>query len=315
MLRAMWTGSISFGLVSIPVKAVPAQSTRDVTFELLHEPCGTRVQTRRYCPTCQRDAPSEELVRGYQFRKGQYVRFDQEELDAIVPATHHTLRILDFVDLAEIDPVYYEKPYYLRPAPGGERTYALLHRAMEAKGRVGVGKVAFRNREHLAVIRPYEHALVLETIAFPDEVRAVEEAVEPQDLHVDERELQMADMLIESMSGDFDPARYRDEYRDVLAKRIEEKVHGDGAAHAPAPTPRAKGEVVDLMEMLRKSVAAEQGVRAGAEDAPESSAAGKKQRNADEQEAPAEKRERTPAGAKSEKVVRPRRRRREKQAA
>lgn len=307
MLRAMWNGSISFGLVSIPVKAVPAQSSRDITFELLHEPCGTKLETRRFCPTCGREAASDELARAYQHSKGEYVRFRQEELDDLAPATRHTLRILDFVDLTEIDPVYYEKPYYLRPAPGGERTYALLHRAMVEKGRVGVGKVAFRNREHLAVVRPFQHALVLETIAFPDEVRAVDEAVEPLDLEVDERELRMADVLLESMSAAFDPERYHDEYRHVLIKRIEEKVHGGGSVEAPVAAPRGKGEVVDLMEMLRQSVAAEQGARDGEGKAGEAEL---------EALAGAKTKRSAPSGAgKSDKVVRPRRRAREKQPA
>ena len=254
MLRAMWTGSISFGLVSIPVKAVPAQSPRDIRFELLHRECHTKLQTKRFCPHCNRDVPAEETVRGYRYAKGEYVLVEQSDLDALDTPAKHTLQLVDFVDLAEVDPVYFEKPYYLQPAPGGERTYALLHRAMSEKKLVGIGRVALREREHLALVRPMEHALVMETIAFPDEVRAVDEAVPPIDARVDERELQMATFLMDHLHAPFDPGKYQDQYREDLTRLIEAKVEG-GTVQAPqvAETPR-KGDVLDLMEMLRKSV-------------------------------------------------------------
>jgi len=267
MLRAMWTGSISFGLVSIPVKAVPAQVSKDLRFELLHEPCKTKVKTRRYCPHCEREVPDDEIARGYQYRKGDYVLLDEGDLENVTTPAKHTLQIMDFVDLKEVDPIYFEKPYYLQPAPGGERTYTLLREAMEKKGRVAVGKVAFREREHLAVVRPLEHALVLETIAFPDEVRALEEAVPEIDVKVDERELHMADLLIENLTGHFDPEKYTDDYRDELLRRVSAKVEGGTVKATAAPKAPAKGEVLDLMEVLRRSVEAAQGGRAAKEPA------------------------------------------------
>jgi DNA end-binding protein Ku len=261
MLRAMWTGSISFGLVSIPVKAVPAQSPKDIRFELLHRECNTKLQTKRYCPHCNRDVPPEETVRGYAYTKGQYVLVEQSDLDTLDTPAKHTLRLVDFVDLGEVDPVYFEKPYYLQPAPGGERTYALLHRAMTAKRLVGIGRVALRERDHLALVRPLEHALVMETIAFPDEVRAVDEAVAPLDVAVDERELQMAEFLMEHLHASFEPTKYRDDYREELTRLIETKVEGGTVeARKVADGPR-KGEVLDLMEMLRKSVEVLEGDR------------------------------------------------------
>jgi DNA end-binding protein Ku len=257
MLRAIWSGSISFGLVGIPVKAVPAQSPKDIRFELLHGPCHSKTSTKRYCPQCEREASEEEMVRGFQYSKGQYVLLEPAELEALGTPAKRTIQILDFVDMADVDPVYFEKPYYLQPSEGGERTYALLHRAMQDSGRVGIGKVALREREHLALIRPCRHGLVMETIAFPDEVRSIEDAVAPIDVKIDERELQMAHLLISSMTGQFTPEKYRDEYREGLTRLIEEKVEGGTVAAKAAPAP-ASSSVSDLMEMLRRSVEAMQ---------------------------------------------------------
>lgn len=265
MLRAIWSGSISFGLVGIPVKAVPAQSPKDIRFELLHGPCHSKTSTKRYCPRCEREVSEDEMVRGFQYSKGQYVILEQAELESLGTPAKRTIHILDFVDMADVDPVFFEKPYYLQPSEGGERTYALLHRAMAESGRVGIGKVALREREHLALIRPCRHGLVMETIAFPDEVRTIDDAVAPIDVNIDERELQMANLLITSMTTDFTPEKYRDDYRDALTRMIEEKVEGGTVTAASAPAP-ASSSVSDLMEMLRRSVEAMQEVRPDGEN-------------------------------------------------
>ena len=206
-----------------------------------------------------------EVVRGFQHTKGQYVLIEPSDLEAIGSPAKRTIHIMDFVSMDEVDPVYYEKPYYLQPTEGGERTYALLLKAMQESGKVGIGKVALREREHLTLIRPLEHALVMETIAFPDEVRTVEEAVPPVTASIDERELQMAHMLINSMSAPFTPSKYRDEYRESLTRMIEEKVEGGSVTAKAAPAPASAG-VSDLMEMLRKSVQL-MGSENGAEEA------------------------------------------------
>lgn len=263
MLRAFWSGSISFGLVGIPVKAVPAQSSRDVRLETLHRKCRTKLATRRFCPTCDEEVAPEDTVRGYAHSKNDYVLLEDDELDSVDTPTRHTIRILDFVEMKEVDPIYYESPYYLRPAPGGERTYALLHKAMSESGRVGIGKVAFRERERLALVRPYDYALVLETLAFPDEVRALEQAVEPPDVSLDERELKMAFSLIDTLAAPFEPTRYQDEHRAALISLIDQKVAGGTVRRTSAPSANGKTEVVDLLEMLRKSVQAVETERGG----------------------------------------------------
>ncbi len=259
MLRASWTGSITFGLVAIPIKAIPVQSPKDIRFELLHQPCSGKMQSKRYCPRCERDVEEGEVVRGFQHAKGQYVMVAPEETEALVTPAKRTIQIVDFVSLAEIDPIYYEKPYYLQPTEGGERTYALLHRSMADRGKVGIGKVALRDRESLAAIRPLKHALVMEIIAWPDEVRAIEDAIPPIDAKIDERELQMGHLLINTLSGPFDPEKYQDEYRNALTRLIEAKVEGGAVSVAAAAAP--KQEVSDLMEMLRRSLEATQAVR------------------------------------------------------
>jgi DNA end-binding protein Ku len=266
MLRAIWSGSISFGLVGIPVKAIPAQSAKDIRFELLHGPCHSKTSTKRHCSKCERDVAEDEMVRGFQHTKGQYVLVEPEELEALGTPAKRTIQILDFVEMTDVDPVYFEKPYYLQPSEGGERTYALLHRAMKEAGRVGIGKVALREREHLALIRPVEYALVMETISFPDEVRTLHEAVTPLEVKIDDRELQMAHMLIQSMTSSFQPEKYHDEYREALTRLIEEKVEGGTITAKAAPAP-AGDAVSDLMEMLRRSVEATQTERTAGEAA------------------------------------------------
>jgi len=284
MLRAIWSGSISFGLVGIPVKAVPAQSPKDVRFELLHGECNSKTKTTRYCPKCEREVPDEEMVRGYQYAKGQYVIISPEEFEAMGTPAKRTLQILDFVDVAEVDPIYFEKPYFLQPGDGGERTYALLHRAMVESNRVGIGKVALREREHLALIRPHEHGLVMEILAFPDEVRGIDAAVPPLEVKLDDREMQMAQMLIQSMTSTFDPAKYHDEYREQLGEMIQKKVEG-GTIAAPATPAAPTGAVSDLMEMLRRSLEATGGAPPAA--APEPAEPAAKKGKATEEEAEA----------------------------
>lgn len=252
-MRAIWKGAVSFGLVSIPVKVVPARVDRDIHFTYLHKTCGTRLQMRRYCPTDEMLVEEPDQIRAYEYARDRYVPVSREETDAIRVESSRTVRILDFVEASEIDPIYYERPYYLTPDRGGERTYVLLRRAMEATGRAGIGKVALReSREHLAVVRVLDRALVMETIAYPDEVRS-EEVLEqlPGEIEVDPRELSMAVELVRALAAPFDPGRYKDEYRETVQALIEAKRHGQTVQPMLPPE---RPEVGDLMEALRRSV-------------------------------------------------------------
>lgn len=252
-MRSLWKGSISFGLVNIPVRLYPATQDRDVEFRLLHRRCRTPIRYQRFCPTCGEAVGAEEMVRAYEWQRDVYVPVEEEELERLPPAAQRTIRILDFVSLDEIDPLYFDRSYYLEPVEGAERSYALLRRAMGESGRVAVAQVAFRQKEHLASVRVYrDRALVLETMHYPDEVR------DPSALHgvtgeveVDPRELELAHTLIERLTVPFDPAKYRDRYREALLELVARKAQGQ---KWELPRPQEPVGVESLLEALRESV-------------------------------------------------------------
>jgi DNA end-binding protein Ku len=259
-VRSLWKGTISFGLVTIPVKLYAATEEKGLHFNLLHEECRTPIQYRKFCPTCEREVAAEEIVKGYEFEKGRYVLVTEEELASIPVAAKKTVEILDFVDLTEIDPVFYDKTYYLEPGEGGAKAYALLRRAMAETGKIAMAKVIIRSKESLAAIRLFkEGVLAMETMYFPDEVRSTaglsaiaEPALKPQ-------ELAMARDLILSLSMPFDPGKYQNEYRDAVLEVIAAKAHGEEAVQ-PVEKPE-RGRVVDLMAALRASIRAAEEAR------------------------------------------------------
>jgi DNA end-binding protein Ku len=253
-MRSMWKGSISFGLVTIPVKLYAATEAKDVRFNLLHEQCRTPVQYRKWCPVCDREVAADEIVKGYEFERGRYVTVSEADVESIPVAAARTLDIVDFVRLEQIDPIFFERTYYLEPGEGGAKAYALLRRALEETGRIAIARVVIRSKESLAVIRVFQNGvLAMETMHFPDEVRSpagltgvVEPDLRPQ-------ELEMATNLIASMSsGEFRPEQFRNEYRQALLDLIDAKVSGEETVQAEAPPER--GRVVDLMEALRASI-------------------------------------------------------------
>ncbi|HXF71632.1 MAG TPA: Ku protein [Actinomycetota bacterium] len=252
MPRAMWKGAISFGLVTIPVAVYPATEERSLRFHQLHGKDGGRIRYRRVCSTCGEEVPLEEIVKGYEYEKDRYVTLTEDELAAVPVESSRTIAIERFVDLEEIDPIYFKKSYYLVPEEVGARAYALLREAMSRDGKVGIAKVSFRDKEHLATLRFRGKAFVLETMFWPDEIREAEGV----DVEVKARpqEIEMARQLIESLSGPFEPAAYRDEYREKLLEIVERKVAGEEITVAAAPP--ASEPVVDLMEALKRSVAA-----------------------------------------------------------
>lgn len=251
-MRSMWKGAISFGLVNIPVKLYTATEKKDVKFNYLHSVCKTPVQYKKICPVCDREVPMEEIVRGYEYQKGKYVLIAEEDLENLPAATAKAVEILDFVSLAEIDPLFYDKSYYLVPNEGGQKPYALLKKAMEDTGKIAVARVMIRTKQSLAVIRVHQEALVLETMFFPDEIRPAKYLSELEfsaDLH--ENELKMAVSLIENLASSFEPEKYTDQYRAALQQVIQAKIAGEEIS---VPARETAGKVVDLMDALRASI-------------------------------------------------------------
>lgn len=254
-MRSLWNGSISFGLVNIPVKMYAATQRQSIKFRYLHSKCQTPIKYEKVCPVCQTEVQDEEIVYGYEYDRGRFVIIDEEELHALPSKQSRTIDIIDFVDLAEIDPVYFDKTYYLEPNQGGTKPYVLLRQAMEATQKVAIAKVQLRSKESLAAIRTTHNALVLETMFFPDEVRSTQTLSgleQPVDIH--ENELKMAINLIENLAEEFDPQKYTDNYRKELLELIEQKIAGEEVVTPKAP-PKT-GKVVDLMAALEASVKA-----------------------------------------------------------
>jgi len=250
--RAIWSGTISFGMVSIPVRLYTATESHDVRFHLLHKRDGVRLKNVRWCPKDEKAVPWDEVVRGFEYAKGNYVPISDEDLEHVPVKTVHTVDISDFVKLKDVDPIYFDKAYYLAPEETGVKAFWLLRQALEQTGRAAVAKVAIRDKENLCLVRPYQDVLSMETMFYANEIRSTEEIAVDQ-ARVSPKELQMAVSLIENLSDGFDPQRYADEYQAALKKLIDAKVEG---APLPAP-PSEKGEkVVDLMAALRASVEA-----------------------------------------------------------
>jgi len=253
--RPIWSGAISFGLVNVPVKVFSATSSKDVRFHQLDAKSKSRIKQKRVSATTGEEVPFEDIIKAYEIAPDNYVTITPEELDALDPKATKTIDIEDFVDLDQIDPVYYERPYYLVPDKGGQKAYALLRNAMRESNKVGIARVVLRTKQYLAAIRPLDDALVMETMLFADEVNPLDELDLPgPDVDVTEREEKMARSLIDSLTTDFEPDKYHDEYRERVLELIEQKASGqeivveESAEEAP--------RVVDLMAALEASLAA-----------------------------------------------------------
>jgi DNA end-binding protein Ku len=252
-LRPLRNATISFGLVSIPVRFYSATKSEDIHFNLLHESCGNRVNRKWWCPYHEEIVSSDELVRGYEVSKNKYVTFTDEEIEALETDDNRALDITEFVDLHEIDPVFFEKAYYLGPAPGGGKTYKLLAAAMKKHDKVAVARWVAAGKEHLVVVRPYEKGLVLHTMYYADEVRDFS-AIDIEDAPVREKEVALAEMLIDELTEKkFNPLQFKDEYRERLLDRIKAKAHGKAIVVEEKEEEKG-GEVIDIMEALRRSL-------------------------------------------------------------
>jgi DNA end-binding protein Ku len=264
----MWSGAISFGLVNVPIKLYSAVSKKTVRFHQLNGETGSRIAQKRVDSATGEEVPYENLVKGYELTKDRYVLITPDELETLEPEKSRTIDIEDFVDLSEIDPVYYDHPYYLVPDKGAAKAYGLLLNAMKESGRVAIARVILRSKEQLVAIRPGHEGTVLmmETMIFADEVVPtgdIDGLPDAEELQVSEREIKMAQQLIESLVTDFEPERYKDEYREKVLELIERKAAGEEITAAPeAPAP---AKVPDLMAALEASLAA---VRSDDDDKP-----------------------------------------------
>jgi DNA end-binding protein Ku len=250
--RAIWSGSISFGLVNVPVRMYSAISETDLRFHLIHEPDGGRIGYQKICKEEGEPVPEDEIVKGFEFKEDEFVVLTDEDFDAAKAEGVKSIEISDFVPYDEIDPIFFEKTYYLGPQSGGEKVYALLREAMEKTGLAGIAKFVMRDRQHLGCLRVREGTLTLEKMFFHDEVRPIDE-IAPRDAKVSKSELDMATSLIEQFTGKFEPEKYEDTYREALCDVIRAKRKGKTIT---APEPEAEEEPTDLMAALRASVEA-----------------------------------------------------------
>jgi DNA end-binding protein Ku len=253
MPSSTWKGYLTFGLISIPIRLSPAARTERISFNQLHKVCHTRLKQPLFCPTCDRMVERSEVEKGYEYEKGQYLLFSQEELDEVEPETARTMDILEFVKLDEIDPVYFDASYYVIPEEPGQRAYQLLMEAMEKSGYAGIAKIAMHNREYIVIIRPREHGLTLHTMFYNNEIRPAAEYGHTDKALIKEQERTLAEQLIESLAAPFEPGKYQDTYQNGLRELIDAKASGRKISvvpHAASKTP-----VIDLMEALKKSLA------------------------------------------------------------
>ena len=262
MARAIWSGSISFGLVNIPVKLYNAVSRKNVSFNQIDARTQSRVRMQRVNAEGE-EVPYEQIVKGYELSPDRYVLISPEELDSLDPEATHTVDIEQFIDLAEIDPIFYDSPYYVAPVKAAEKPYVLLVRAMEEQDKVAIARFVMRTKQYLAALRPKDGKLLISTMVYADEVVPDKEIAEYdglEDITVSDKELAMAKQLIESLSGDFEPGEFRDEYREKVLDLIEQKAAGVETI-IEAPQPVDEGRVVDLMAALEASVQAARDAR------------------------------------------------------
>jgi DNA end-binding protein Ku len=261
MARAIWSGSISFGLLNVPVKLYSAVARRGISLREIRESDGVRIRHRRVAEGTDEEVPYEKIQKAFEITSGNYVPLSKDEMAALAPKKSRAIEVQDFVDLGEIDPIYFDSPYYLGPAEGAEKAYSLLASAMEGSGKVAISRFVFRNKEHLAALRTDGGVLTLTTMRFADEVvppAELEDVLPAEKPKVAKKEVEMAERLIDSLTSEFDPTAYRDEYREELMSLIERKAEGKEILSPEAAEPEAT-KAPDLMAALEESIAAVKG--------------------------------------------------------
>ncbi len=258
-MRAIWKGTISFGLVSIPVSLFPAMRREELKFRLLRSSDHSPVNYKRVAAADGKEVPWDQIVKGYEYDKGKFVVLKDEDFNRVDVEAAQTVDIINFVKLPEVNPLLFYKPYYMEVAKGGDKAYSLLREALVASGKIGIAKVVIKTRQHLAAVKPQEKGLMLELMHFPDELLDASDFKAPKAQKVGARELTMAENLIESMSSKWKPEMYQDDYHEALEKLVEEKLKRRGKDAKPAPRKsRSASNVIDLVSVLQDSIAATQ---------------------------------------------------------
>ena len=253
-MRAIWKGAISFGLVNIPIALYPATRREELKFRLLRGSDLSPVNYKRVAEADGKEVPWDAIVKGYEYEKGKFIVIKDEDFARVDVEATQTVDITDFVQLQEVNPIFFHKPYYMEPQKGGDKAYVLLREALRGSGKIAIAKVVIKTRQHLAAVKPQEKGLMLELMHFADELIDVDEFKVPTAKEVGKKELEMAKALVQSMSSQWDPDKYRDDYKEALEKLIEEKVEkGDDALPQPARKPKATN-VIDLVSVLQKSL-------------------------------------------------------------
>ncbi|MDQ1469674.1 MAG: end-binding protein Ku [Bryobacterales bacterium] len=250
MAASIWKGHLTFGLVSFPVRLFAAARSESISFNQLHKEDGSRIKQVIFCQSEDKPIPRNEIVKGYEYEKGKYVVVDDEDIKKVAPKTARVMEIQEFVKGDEVDPVFLESSYYMAPDEGGDKPYALLFETMKQTKYYGIAKVAMHNREHVVILRPGEKGMILHTMYYADEVRRADE-FNTDASNLKEKEVALAKMLVESLVGEFEPAKYHDTYRDNLRAMIEAKIAG----HTVVETPESRvAPVIDIMEALKRSL-------------------------------------------------------------
>lgn len=253
-MHTIWKGAISFGLVHVPVKMFSATEDKDISTRYIHKSCSTPLSMVRKCSTCDKEVEWEEIARGYEYEPGRFVVFEKEEIERLNGEVNKEIKILDFVSLEEIDPIYYQKTYYLSPGDTGANAYGLLMESLKQTGKIGIAKVSIRSKSSLCCLRVIDNCLVMETMFYPDEVRGITQVPNlPEQVNVNDKELSMAKMLIDQLTTPFEASKYKDDYRAAFMEAIEHKIAGEEVQTSPQAQ---KSNVIDLMAALQASLEA-----------------------------------------------------------
>ncbi|WP_342598532.1 Ku protein [Psychrobacillus sp. FSL H8-0483] len=255
-MHTVWKGSISFGLVNIPIKLHTATENKDIKLRQLHKECHTPISYEKVCEGCKKEVQNEDIVKAYEYSKNKFVVLDEEELERLKKENEDkAVEIIDFVKLEEIDPIYFERSYFMAPDSGGGKAYSLLRKALQESGKIGIAKIIIRSKEQLAIVRVFKETLLMETIHFPDEVRSAADVPNiPSEQTVVQRELDTALLLVDQLTTAFDPEKYTDEYRTALMDLIDEKKASNQTVALSEKQPAAPSNVTDLMAALQASL-------------------------------------------------------------